>query len=342
MPGTFVARSGLVLLVVAVAAIAWWCGAAAEDPCESPANLTFNCQFDTFGAAPGGEVPTGWWPFVIAGHPAFDAASDTPKQPALRIWSDGEGFVAGIYQEVSGVELGATYEAFIGWAVFQSEGPEMGRAVGIDPWGGTDPQSPSVVWSPEVWEKKRTNPELRARAVAESDRITVFVRVNNPRTYGADQAFLDAVSLVRDESVPVMEPQATLALAPTATSEPVSPSTQAPEMPPSPSGSPVPSETSPPTTTSTATPEAVVTATQTAGPRRSQTAPSLPPTATPRPSPQVWVLASAAATLPPALYVTPEVEVAAVSGGGGLGLLLAAAGFAGLAAVAASRRSRQR
>ncbi len=192
----------LVFVLVAVLAPA---SARAQDPCENPGNLTFNCQFDTFGPAPGGAVPTGWWPFVISGHPAFDQATDTPKQPSLRVWSDGEGFVAGVYQEVTGIQPGATYEAFIGWAVFQSQGDEMGRAIGIDPRGGTDPGAASVVWSPEVWEKKRGNPELRVRAVAEGDRLTVFARVNHPRSYGADEAFLDAVSLVRDESVPVGE-----------------------------------------------------------------------------------------------------------------------------------------
>lgn len=217
-----------------VAAVAWLAvvatllplPAAAQDPCEDAENLTINCQFDTFSAAPGGYVASGWWPFVIFGHPAFDQSSESPKQPAQRIWSDGEGFVAGIYQTVSGVTPGATYQAYIGWFVFQSTGPEMGRSIGIDPTGGTDPTSAAIVWSPEVWEKKRLAPELVARAVAQADTITVFVRVNHPKTYGADQAFLDAVSLVLDPSVPplVVAPAETPTAWPTDT--PVATATQ--------------------------------------------------------------------------------------------------------------------
>jgi len=227
--------------------------ASAQDPCEDGRNLTFNCQFDTFGPAPGGVVPQGWWPFVISGRPAFDQASDTPKPPSLRIWSDGEGFVAGIYQEIGGAVPGATYEAFIGWAVFASEGPEMGRSIGIDPRGGTDPQAASILWSPEVWEKKRGNPELRVRAVAEAEKITVFVRVDHPRSYGADQAFLDAVSLWRDEPIAVA-PVPTVAPAFTETSLP-------------PTATVVPAETlvlaETPTQAATATASATATATPT-------------------------------------------------------------------------------
>ena len=197
-----ISRAVLALLLL-VAALTWVLPCSADDPCEDPRNIIYNCQFERFSPAPGGEVPEGWWPFVLSGHPAFDRASDTPKPPSLRIWSDGEPFVAGVYQEVSGVQPGATYVAGIGWAVFQSTGPEMGRAIGIDPRGGKDPASPDVVWSTEVWEKRRINPELVVSAVAQSERLTVFVRVNHPRSYGADEAFLDAVWLWRDDSVPV-------------------------------------------------------------------------------------------------------------------------------------------
>jgi len=212
-PGISVPRLSVAFLCGVVCASLVVNSAQAQDPCEDPRNLTYNCQFDRFSPAPGGEVPEGWWPFVVSGHPAFDLASDTPRYPALRIWSDGEPFVAGIYQEVQGVVPGATYEAFIGWAVFQSQGSQMGRSIGIDPTGGTDPQSSRIIWSEEVWEKKRSNPELRVRAVAQSDKLTVFVRVDHPRTYGADEAFLDAVSLVRDEAVPVVLPATATATA---------------------------------------------------------------------------------------------------------------------------------
>jgi hypothetical protein len=349
-PGTSAVRFGLVCAIAALSGLLWWTSAAAQDPCENPGNKTFNCQFDTFTAAPGGEVPEGWWPFVLSGHPAFDAASDTPKFPALRIWADGEGFVAGIYQEVSGVEVGATYEAFVGWAVFQSAGPEMGRAIGIDPTGGTDPQAGSVVWSPEVWEKKRTNPELRVRAVAQSDRITVFVRVNNPRTYGADQAFLDAVSLIRDEPVPVVPPAEIPTdtpvpepeLPPDPTATPVLESAPAPD--PTATAVPVPTDTPVPTATATETAVPTPTATDTPEPTATSTPSPVPPTATRvQPSPEVWVLASASpAALATAPFSTPAAARANVSGGGNAWMLVTAAVAGGLTTAIAGWRARRR
>jgi len=326
----------LLALVALIGVLAWPTPAAAQDPCEDPRNLTFNCQFDTFSPAPGGEVPTGWWPFVVSGHPAFDSATDTPKQPSLRVWSDGEGFVAGVYQEVAGMEVGATYEAFIGWAVFQSAGSEMGRAIGIDPTGGTDPNGASVVWSPEVWEKKRSNPELRVRAVAQADRITVFVRANNPRSSGADQAFLDAVSLVRDDSVPVAAPapapEPTATPAPVATDTPPAPAAEA-------TATPLPTETAAPTATALPTETEVPTATASPSP----TATTLPPPATAtRRSPEVWVLATAPATLPSPAAVAPEPEVQQASFGleGPVLVILGAVAASGVAAGLLRARKR--
>lgn len=306
MLGTSVSRLAFIAVVALALLVVTPVGVAAQDPCEDPGNLTFNCQFDTFTAAPGGEVPTGWWPFVISGHPAFDSATDTPKLPSLRVWSDGEAFVAGIYQEVSGVEIGATYEVFVGWAVFQSNGSEMGRAIGIDPGGGTDPTSPAVVWSTEVWEKKRSNPELRVRAVAQADKITVFVRANNPHSSGADQAFFDAVSLIRDVSVPVEAPvavESTSTLVPLPTDTPVVAIVE-------PTSTPVPTATVPPTETATSPPTHTATSTTTPTPTVPPDTPT--PTATRR-SPEVWVLATAAVMIETPNAITSSPEVANVT-----------------------------
>jgi len=349
MPGTTGSRLIVAALAALLGVLACPGLAAAQDPCEDPRNLTFNCQFDSFTAAPGGEVPTGWWPFVVSGHPAFDPATDTPKQPSLRVWSDGEGFVAGVYQEVRGVQVGATYEAFIGWAVFQSAGSEMGRAIGIDPTGGTDATSASVVWSTEVWEKKRSNPELRVRAVAQADKITVFVRANNPRSSGADQAFLDAVSLVRDESVPLEAP----AIAPEPTDTPAPEATATPPEPaPEPTPTPTPADTvvepaptdsptppAPPTAMPAPTDTPVPTATSAPGP----TDTPLPPTATAtRRSAEVWVLATAPvelATVPvPGSFTVVEQSALAIEGPA---VLLAGVVAAGGVAIGL-RRTRRR
>ena len=67
--------------------------------------------------------------------------------PALRMWSNGDTFVAGIYTQVGGLTPGNAYKASIGWAA-PNEPDSFGRQLGIDPTGGTDPNSPNVVWGP--------------------------------------------------------------------------------------------------------------------------------------------------------------------------------------------------
>src|SRR5437899_6252077 len=76
----------------------------AGDLCATAGNLTVNCRFDTFksfyNGTYGGRVGTGWNAFVISGRPDFtDAGCDSPDCPAQRIWSDGETWDAGIFQQ---------------------------------------------------------------------------------------------------------------------------------------------------------------------------------------------------------------------------------------------------
>lgn len=91
---------------------------------------------------------------------------------------------AGIYQQVSGVPVGKkiTFSCWVQVWSSQHDNPDVseenGRyktCVGIDPYGGTDPFSPQVVWGEMVEEYD----EWGQRAVtieSVSDTITVFLR----------------------------------------------------------------------------------------------------------------------------------------------------------------------
>ena len=170
--------------------------ALAQHPCDAP-NILFNCNFDTFASVGNNkQVPEGWWYFLETGDPALDQSPDTAfGAPSLRIWSDGGSFAGGIYQVVPNVTPGARYQANIGWAA--ASVANLGRQLGIDPTGGTDSRSANVVWGPMCWDKTRM-PKLTVSAVAAGATITVFVRVQHDMSYGADQVFLDAVSLMLD------------------------------------------------------------------------------------------------------------------------------------------------
>ncbi len=309
----------LLLLFLILAGATLWVPAAHADGCDDAANVTFNCDFNTFNAVPGRPwvVPTGWWPFVEAGSPVIDQSQDSASPPAQRIWSDGVGFTAGLYQTVPGVLPGATYEAVLYWAPYSSDGDDsIERKVGIDPAGGTDPRSPNIVWSPGLWRFKRlTDKDLRVQAVAQAGTVTVFVRVHNPVTHGRDQVFLDGVTLIK-----VADP---------------APATATP-IPPTPTWTPIP-----PTATATASPSATPTATPTMTPSATPTDTATPtplPTATPSATPTVTPTPTATSTPTPAPLLTRLTE----SGGGMLPWLLASAFFVGLVTVVIWQRTRYR
>jgi len=89
----------------------------------------------------------------------------------------------GIYQQAPGATGGVTYRLLVQTNVRWS-GPQSVRSswvrVGVDPWGGTDPNSANVVWSPErsstLSEQGRWIP-MSVAAMARSATVTVFAEL---------------------------------------------------------------------------------------------------------------------------------------------------------------------
>ena len=262
--------------------------ALAQNPCEG-GNLLANCNFDAFvTVGPSKQAPEDWSYFLEAGDPAFDQSPDTAfGAPSLRIWSDGSPFTAGIYQIVPNVTPGVRYQLNIGWAA--ANVMNIGRQLGIDPTGGEDSRSPNIIWGQIVWDKTRM-PKLTVSAIAAGPKITVFVRVQHDTSYGADQCFLDAVSLIVDPEQPAAPTPAPTAtpIPPTATRPPAT-ATSVP-FSPTPSTTPTAAATQTPTLPLTATPTATGTATATrtlTSTASSTPRPTRTPSATwtPRPTP---------------------------------------------------------
>ncbi|HFB52729.1 MAG TPA: hypothetical protein ENJ48_03440, partial [Anaerolineae bacterium] len=147
---------------------------------EYPDNLVQNCGFDA-GMA-------NWTPFVIAGAANVTTVDGdrchTINHPCGYISSAG-GFAAGMYQQIP-VTPGGIYDANVQLILYDSYDKNdggVGRKIGLDPTGGTDPNSPNIVWSPEVWvfdhAHKLVFPELHVQATAQSGTMTLFVWVNN-------------------------------------------------------------------------------------------------------------------------------------------------------------------
>ena len=268
---------------------------------ESPYGLIKNGGFEEgfYGWGPNdSQIPNGWQPFVIqdpSAPPQFrDSASfggfteRLDGGHCLVIWSHWVPFDAGVYQEVSNVTPGTAYLLQVEWAPMQSynadkggkqSGDFLGRVVGIDPTGGKDPNSPNIVWSPELWKSKRVaKDDLRVSVVAKAPTITVFLRVKNPQPHGQDQIFLDVVSMVVDPTQPAPPPP---------TDTPVPPPTKT-RVPATKTPVPLTATALPPTQTPTATNTATPVPTNTPVPptdTRTPIPPTPTPTRTPKPAP---------------------------------------------------------
>lgn len=274
------------------------------DVCQQPENILSNCNFN--------NGLDGWQPFLETGVADITVLQGggechAPLCPAAYIVTK-DHFIGGIYQQVP-VTPGRNYYANIVWlvfdslvndeAVYQATGG-INRQVGIDPFGGTDPASPNVVWSPSNTRNdcKICNVE-QVTVTAQADTITVFLRLDDtwkvraaekgfPVPPTKDQFWIDDLGLkeVGGEPIVVQEPPTDTPLPspPTDTPEPeiptetpVSPTdTPTPQIdtpvsePVSPIATPEPTNT-PPLAPPTLTPTHTRTATHTAQPKPSKT-----------------------------------------------------------------------
>ncbi|MGE5602013.1 MAG: hypothetical protein ACM30E_03120 [Nitrososphaerales archaeon] len=309
-------------------------------------NLIPNCGFDQFAPVAQGEAPAGWMPYLLSGSLAMTSSPDTYwGAPSFRMWSDGGTFVAGIYTQVGGLTPGASYSASVGWGAPDPwQGDNFGRRLGIDPTGGTDPNSPNIVWGPE-WrgpgkvlnDSNPGMPNIDVSAVARSSTLTVFVKVDHNYSTGQDEIFIDAVGLYQDSAPVVAVPTNTPpppAAAPQAAPAPTKAKAAAPAKRP-------PTATVAPTATATSTTPPTATPAPTDTP-----APTSTPTVTPTPEDTATPTLTPSSALPPrprATVAPATTQVASRTAGpqvllfGGIGALAGA----GLLSIGAFVRRRK-
>ena len=188
----------------------------------SSINLTENWGFEDGFRRNG--VGLGWERFVLNGDVTFantieyfwPGAEHTEGQTSQLIISD-DAFVAGLYQRISGVTPGVPYAAKAAMlTIFESSAPpsihgRMQKMIGIDPRGGTNPDSPRIIWSPMDDHDEGPWVDMRVAAVAQANTITLFVRVNclepvwHPPSLD-NQVFIDAVMLAQAPIVSASSP----------------------------------------------------------------------------------------------------------------------------------------
>jgi hypothetical protein len=129
---------------------------------------------------------------------------ETPPGP-------GKPFDVALLQQVEAIS-GTTYSlsgwtlSLCGGSAVPSDCPDgnyIAKMLGIDPTGGSDPWSPTVVWAedrrnfwqPDVERVGWVN--LRVAATAEAPTVTVFARLASPFPHHGNHGFIDALSLVQ-------------------------------------------------------------------------------------------------------------------------------------------------
>ncbi len=256
---------------------------AAQGPCTTrDDNLTRNGSITEGGYDTAhGVVANSWNAFLINGEwPAYDLADnesangDVGGSSSQYIHGDGTRFDAGIYQVIAGVQPGASYEFSVGWAAMlrdtgggnnQKFDDVIIRRVGVDPYGGTDPQSPNLQWGPEVGTgssgRSLNHPDMRITFKAMANQVTVFVRVYNLSTSASDKVFFDVMCLLPRGDIPVETIEPSPTPTPLVTEPPPEPSrppapTRVPATRVPPTATPVP-PTAEPAQFLTATPRSV-------------------------------------------------------------------------------------
>jgi len=126
-------------------------------------------------------------------------------------WETG-AFAAGIYQQVSvtpGTDYAAQAKILTIWETsLPRPDNKMLKQVGIDPNGGTDPNSPDIVWGPAEGKHVRWE-TVRTSATAISSTITLFVLVTSEASSHPslrNQVFVDAVVLTEAPTASATSP----------------------------------------------------------------------------------------------------------------------------------------
>ncbi len=250
-----------------------------RDPCAlDPNNLITNGSMGPEHNTQYGTVADAWETFVFDGTPpSFRWVGNEQIDPngSTQIFSNGT-FDAGLYQTVHNLQPNSYYWFRLGYSLAAKSysGPNVrvdsiGRKVGVDPFGGTDPKSPNVIWGPDLFDGNAAlnRPEMIMIFAARSPNATIFLRaMARDGSSGENRVWFDAVCMEARPEMPTATPAAPTATPvpavpptptprPTATRAPATRVAQAPDTPtPAPTATPVPptltpTETEPPTAT---------------------------------------------------------------------------------------------
>ncbi|GAB4419661.1 MAG: hypothetical protein Kow00106_15940 [Anaerolineae bacterium] len=202
-------------------------------------NPGFEEPYITINDDAGLQVAANWQPWYKTTPPgessAINARPEYKPAPSTRVRSGRAAqeyntffatHTAGVYQRVPvspNVDLRFSVYVYV-WSSATFANPDVSEQpntviinVGIDPTGGTDPDSPNIVWSDdaEYYDQYR---EMSVVARSKGSAVTVFVRTAPQGYVGVNNVYLDDAALVPLSAMPT--PGATV-VQPTATPSPV-------------------------------------------------------------------------------------------------------------------------
>ena len=191
-------------------------GAPLWSYCTSDAsNLTANGSMAGGHYTSFGVVADSWEPFSFTGiAPSFDHATNEQIDPngSQYIYAQNQTFDAGIYQTDSNLNQGSLYRVWLGYALAaidfgdgqNARTNHIGRQVGINLSGGTDPRSPDVVWSPVYYDgiAALNIPALSMTFRAQTSRVTIFLRAINTDSAGLAKVWFDSVCMEPTSTAP--------------------------------------------------------------------------------------------------------------------------------------------
>ncbi|MCG3142695.1 MAG: hypothetical protein HDKAJFGB_04223 [Anaerolineae bacterium] len=272
--------------------------ASALDP---KCGLLPDCTFDDFYGNEG--ACSALWKCDNPSGVGLTEHEGWPKGPSLTFAGDAP-FDRKVFQRVA-VTPGKGYRFSCPFCVVNingqgwHDGDQVNRRLGIDPFGGTDPNSPNIKWSNDFFTKGRFEDDvLQVSEYARADHITVFIWVSNPYGDKHVDVFVDTPSLVEDSGMPPIQ-----VTQPTVTPPPPPP-TEAPvvkptRVPPTDAPAPTLEPTAAPADEPTAEPTVAPTDAPTVRPTRKVA--QLEPTARPTRVRSAPAASSAQPSAPPAL-----------------------------------------
>ncbi len=246
----------------------------AQDPkCGLLQDCTFDEFYGDFGAC------SGVWQCDAPQNLQLTEGEGWPKGPSLTFRGDAP-FQRKVFQRVA-VTPGKGYRFSCPFCVVNvngngwHEGDEVNRKLGIDPFGGTDPNSGNIKWSNDFFGKGRfDDDQLTVSEYARADHITVFIWVINPYEGKHIDVFVDTPGLVENPDMPpiqVSAPTVTPPPPPPTNLPPTAKPTVAPKPTQEPAATDVPPPTAEPTEEPTQAPEPSTQAQATDAPRATRT-----------------------------------------------------------------------